>query len=151
MIASIFAALALATAAPAPQATLADLAWMGGDRTDGDAASPTREVWIGANGQVLLGMSLSQNQRTGRVSWEHMRIERRPDGRLALISTPSGQAETVFPLVAYENRRAVFENPTHDFPQRVIYWDKGTGAVGARIEGVVSGQTRAVEWTFSPR
>lgn len=148
VIASILAAFALATAA---QPTLEDLAWMTGDRFDGGQASATEEVWIGSNGKVLLGMSLSQNERTGRVSWEHMRIERRSNGSLAFIALPSGQAETVFPLKSYEGRRAVFENLAHDFPQRVIYWDKGNGVVGARVEGLIGGQARSVEWTFAPK
>ena len=150
MFAAIAVAFALATSAAAPHPTVADLAWMAGDRSQQGPGSEAREVWIGPGGGVLIGMSLTT--REGRpASWEHMRIAALPDGRLAYIVTPSGQAEAVFPLKTLENRRVVFEDPAHDFPQRIIYWDKGNGVVGARIEGKIGGQDRAMEWSYSPR
>lgn len=151
MFAAIAVAFALASSAAAPQPTVQDLAWLAGDRSQADARAEVREVWIGpgANG-VLLGMSLTTRARGGG-EFEHMRIAPLPDGRLAYIVRPSGQAEAVFPLKSYENRRVVFEDPAHDFPQRIIYWDKGNGVVGARIEGTIGGQERAMEWSYAPR
>lgn len=151
VFAAVIAAFALAGEAPAVQPTVQDLAWLAGDRSDRNATREVREVWIGPGADgVLLGMSLTTRARGGG-EYEHMRIARLPDGRLAFIAMPSGQAEAVFPLKSYENRRAVFEDPAHDFPQRVIYWDKGNGVVGARIEGVIEGKERAAEWSYAPR
>jgi hypothetical protein len=42
----------------------------------------------------------------------------------------------------------VFENPEHDFPQRVIYQRKGKTLVG-RIEGATSGAESALEWKYA--
>jgi hypothetical protein len=39
----------------------------------------------------------------------------------------------------------VFENPTHDFPQRVIYRREGDSLLG-RIEGMTNGQQKAVDF-----
>lgn len=151
MFASIAVALTLAAAALAPQPTVQDLAWMAGDRVQSSAASEVREVWIGPGADgILLGMSLTTRARGGG-EFEYMRITALPDGRLAYIVKPSGQAEAVFPLKSYENRRVVFEDLAHDFPQRIIYWDKGNGAVGARIEGKIDGQDRAMEWAYASR
>jgi hypothetical protein len=44
-------------------------------------------------------------------------------------------------------QRAVFENPTHDFPQRVIY-ERDGDALKARIEGSVAGEQESMDWTF---
>lgn len=146
VLTALSALLLLAAEAP-PKAE--DLGWLAGDRVHMGTGSTVREVWIGPEGGVLLGMSLTT--RPGKpVRWEHMRIGPLPDGRLAFFADPSGQAHTAFPLKSLEGRRAVFENPGHDFPQRVIYWDKGGGVVGARIEGVVDGQERIAEWEFRP-
>jgi hypothetical protein len=41
----------------------------------------------------------------------------------------------------------VFENATHDFPQRVIYWKEGE-VLAARIEGTLRGKERSEEWRF---
>ena len=41
-----------------------------------------------------------------------------------------------------------FENPTHDFPQRIIYFKKGD-KLCARIEGKMQGKEAAEEWCWS--
>ena len=139
------AAVWLMGAGPAP--TVEDLAWLAGDRVHVGERSTAREVWIGPEGGVLLGMNLTA--RPGRpAEYEHIRIAALPDGRLAFFANPSGQAQAVFPLKSLDGRKAVFEDPAHDFPQRVIYWDKGDGVIGARIEGVIGGQARSMEWEF---
>jgi hypothetical protein len=43
--------------------------------------------------------------------------------------------------------QAIFENPQHDFPQRVIYRRDGE-SLFARIEGQMGGTQRAVEWRY---
>jgi hypothetical protein len=42
----------------------------------------------------------------------------------------------------------VFENPAHDFPQRVIYHLKDDGTMVASIEGLQDGQLRTEEWVW---
>lgn len=150
MFASIVAAFTMACCVVGPQPALEDLDWLAGDRVSRSVTTEVQEVWIGPGAGVLLGMSLTRRLDGGRGQFEHMRIATLPDGRLAFIAMPSGQPEAVFPLKSYENRRAVFEDPAHDFPQRVIYWDKGDGVVGARIEGKINGRSQAMEWTFAP-
>ena len=147
------AALLMAAQAASPQPTIDDLGFLAGDRVSEGSNTVAREVWIGPGSGVLLGMSLTV-RRDGRPGeYEHMRIGPMADGRLAFFALPSGQPPAVFPLKALEAspRRATFENLEHDFPQRVIYWDKGDGVVGARIEGTIRGQARSAEWTFTPR
>ena len=43
---------------------------------------------------------------------------------------------------------AIFENPAHDFPQRVIYRRCGA-ELCARIEGTLQGKARSFEWRYS--
>ena len=150
-VASVAAALMLAGAPMGPQPSVEDIAWLTGDRVQRSDNAEVREVWIGPGDGVLLGMSLTRRFDGGKGEWEHMRIQTLADGTLAFIAMPSGQPETVFPLAHYETRKLVFENPRHDFPQRVIYWDKGDGVIGARIEGKLRGKPRSAEWTYSPR
>ena len=145
------AALHLLAAAAQPAPMIEDLAWLAGDRTHATATRDVREVWIGPGSGVLLGMSLTTRRDGKPGEYEHMKIGPMEDGRLAFFALPSGQPPAVFPLKSLENRRAVFENLQHDFPQRVIYWDKGSGAVGARIEGVIDGKERSAEWSYEPR
>jgi len=136
-----------------PQPSVEDLAWMTGDRVQRSEKAEVREVWIGPGNGVLLGMSLTRRFDGRRGEWEHMRIDTLPDGTIAFIAMPSGQPEAVFRLKDYDGRtrRLTFENPEHDFPQRVISWDKGNGVIGAKIEGRTGGRPRSAEWTYTPR
>lgn len=55
-----------------------------------------------------------------------------------------------FKLKEAGEKRVVFENAAHDFPQRILYWREGDDLV-ARIEGTMRGQPRQQEWRFSRR
>ena len=130
---------------------MAQMSFLAGDWAETKDGRTVEEHWVGPVGGIMAGMTIVYTAEPGaKTTLEAMSVEIR-DGKFVFVARPEGQGETVFVLKEADNGYAVFENPAHDFPQRVIYWDKGTGAVGARIEGVVSGQTRAVEWTFSPR
>lgn len=69
-------------------------------------------------------------------------------GALAYAAKPSGQAEAVFPLVKSSAGELVFENPTHDFPRRILYRRNPDGSVTARIEGGAAGQTRGRDFPY---
>lgn len=45
--------------------------------------------------------------------------------------------------------KAVFENPEHDFPQRILYWRDGANLC-ARIEGTQKGKPAGQEWCWKP-
>lgn len=47
-------------------------------------------------------------------------------------------------------KKVVFENREHDFPQRIIYWLDDDGSLRARIEGTIGGQSRSQEWKWEP-
>lgn len=58
----------------------------------------------------------------------------------------SGQEEASFKLVKLEKNLAVFENPEHDFPQRIIYKLEDGETLKARIEGKSKGKERGVDF-----
>jgi hypothetical protein len=58
-----------------------------------------------------------------------------------------GQDPTPFVLKPGPDGEAVFENPDHDFPQRVIYRRCGVQLCGA-IEGVADGKTISITWRY---
>jgi hypothetical protein len=96
-------------------------------------------------GGTLLGMS--RTVAKGRtVAHEFMQIREVEPGQLAFIASPSGQAQAMFRVKSLGEREVVFENPTHDFPQRVIYRLDEAGVLRARIEGLVAGNPRAEDF-----
>jgi len=111
--------------------------------------SISEEHWTSAEGGVMIGMGRTVGKEGRLKSFEFLRIVLR-DGRLELVPMPGGKpATTVFPLATVSSSRAVFENPAHDFPQRIIYWKNGS-KLCARTEGMMNGKLEGEDWCWSP-
>lgn len=135
-----------ATATP-PADLLAPLAWLAGcwEHAAGDRS--LEEHWLPPRGATMLGVARTvSGNRT--VAHEFMSIRER-DGEVVYIAAPSGQAETTFVAVVIGDDHAVFENPAHDFPQRIIYRREPDGGLWARIEGVRDGVERARDFRLA--
>jgi hypothetical protein len=91
-------------------------------------------------------MGISRTFKGGRmVDSEFMRIEVRGSD---LIFTPrigTRQTSVEFRLKSQSPTEVVFENPEHDFPQRVIYRAVNGGLTG-RIEGNEKGKFRSEDF-----
>ena len=93
----------------------------------------------------MLGISRTiANGKT--VEFEFTRIHQEPSGEIFFTAKPSGQPEATFKMIKGSANEVIFENPQHDFPQRVIYRREGDGSLLGRIEGVSKGKERAVDF-----
>jgi hypothetical protein len=127
--------------------TVAALSWMAGSWGGTQGPAEMEEHWTTAKGGSMIGMH--RDVVKGRtISFEFLRIEEQ-DGRLVYLASPNGQPATPFRLVEAGPARAVFANPKHDFPQRIIYWKDGAD-LRARIEGPQGGKTVGEEWSWAP-
>jgi hypothetical protein len=123
------------------------LAWLEGRWTGTRDGVASEEIWSSPAGGALLGMH--KDVKDGRlVGFEQLRIARDGD-TLVYFASPQGAAATRFRLVELAERRVVFGNPKHDFPQRILYWLDAAGALHARVEGEIGGKPRAVEWVWT--
>lgn len=84
----------------------------------------------------------------GKVAFEFLRITSVETG-LAYLASPGGRPPTPFPVKQLEANRVVFENPTHDFPQRILYWLDDEGRMHARIEGTMNGKEESADWVWT--
>lgn len=115
----------LLAAAPASATgpAAADLGWMAGHWCSQVEGERIDETWLPAVGGRLYGVS-----RTARgdktVSFEFLRIEP-VDGVPTYLAQPGGGAATAFRLAESGPNRVRFENPAHDFPQRIEYRREG--------------------------
>jgi len=125
------------------------LAWLEGRWTGTQDGLAMEEIWSSPAGDALVGMH--KDVKGGAlVGFEFFRIA--PDaGKLVYFASPNAAPPTRFTAVEIGERRVVFANPEHDFPQRILYWLDERGALHARIEGTVKGKTRAEEWTWTKR
>ena len=138
--------------APSPR-QIADLAWLEGRWVGSDGPLQMEEIWTSAAGGALVGLHKDVSTRGGTarmVSFEFLRIEGGPEG-VAYVAQPGGQPPTRFALVEQTDRRVVFANPSHDFPQRILYWLDDAAALHARVEGPKGGRTVGQEWTWTRR
>ena len=119
-------------------ASTAGNSWRSGARTSSS--------WTAARAGTMLGVSRTV-RGDSTVAWEHLRIFRR-GGRLVYGALPSGQRYAEFTATEASDTLVVFENPAHDFPQRILYRPAGD-SLHARIGGPHDGETRGVDFRFA--
>ena len=105
------------------------------------------EHWTSVRGGALLGLHRDvKGERM--VSFEFLRVQATPEGTFYFAS-PRSKPPVAFKLKELGERRVVFENLEHDFPQRILYWLDAAGAMHARIEGPQGGKTVSEEWVWT--
>lgn len=129
-----------------PTTALAELGWISGCWIHESEGVRSEECWMDPAGTLILG--LHRDVRPGgKTFFEYLRIEQ-TDSAIVYFATPRGKETTGFPLKESAKNRVVFENPTHDFPQRVIYHLRDDGTMVASIEGMHDGELRTEEWLW---
>lgn len=128
-----------------------DLGWLSGYWLSCANGREVSETWSDRRGDLMLGTSMTFSP-SGATGWEQMRIAPSTMGgfdSLSFYAQPGGQSAAEFPMARAGSNEIVFEDPSHDFPQRVIYRRDGAQLVG-RIEGTVEGREQSAEWRFDP-
>jgi hypothetical protein len=140
---------------PTPaRATIGDMAWLAGawvgKRSSG---SSIEERWTPPLGGAMLAVSRTVNTSGKMNAFEYLRIVER-DGGLVYIAQPGGAKPTEFVLteLVSENgsTRAVFDNPLHDYPRRIVYELSAEGRLSATIGQLKGGTPNRFEFTRAP-
>ena len=124
-----------------------DLAWLAGCWELNRNGREINEQWMKPSGGVMLGMGRTVANGSVR-EYEFTQIRQEKDGAIYYVAKPSGQAEASFKLVKLQNKEVVFENLEHDFPQRIIYRLEAERSLFARVEGMVKGQMRRIDYAY---
>ena len=82
--------------------------------------------------------------RWEKLVFHTIRIVER-DGGLVYVAQPGGKPPTEFVLTELGKKRAVFVNPRHGYPQRIVYELSKEGALTASI-GFAKGRLRSFEF-----
>ena len=133
---------------PAPSPAITRLAWLAGRWRMEKSGRVIDEQWMAPAAGVMLGMV--RTVRKGKVvEHEFVQIREGPGGDLFYISQPSGQKEAAFQLTSLTDTEAVFENPQHDFPQKIICTLRADGTLLAASEGPgPDGQVKRIEYPY---
>jgi hypothetical protein len=147
----LFLTLLAAASAGAQPARVEALAWMVGPWClEPEGGGRQEELWTEPAGGLMLGLHRDVDA-AGRGSFEYLRIEEDAQG-LIYWASPGGRPATPFRLTGMAGQLAVFENPEHDFPRKIVYW-RAEHVLKARIEGGAEDDApRAVEfyWVAGP-
>jgi hypothetical protein len=136
---------------PTPaKAVIGDMAWLAGawvgTRSSG---SSIEERWSPPLGGAMLAVSRTVNTSGRMVAFEYLRVVER-DGGLVYAAQPGGAKATEFVLTELTAdagaNRAVFENPRHDYPKRIVYELSPEGNLSATIGQHKGGTPRRSEW-----
>jgi hypothetical protein len=136
MLKLCIATLLLLTVFTPPQTTtLTDLSCISGDwQTAPGGRRQIEEHWTSVAGGTMMGMSRTvAGDKT--VEFEYLRIEQRAEGIYYVAHPKARCPATDFKLTKASANEAVFENPQHDFPKRIIYRKTGADSLTASIDG----------------
>ncbi len=139
-----------AAASTAPADTLASLSWLEGCWQGDVNQREFTEQWMPARAGAMQGTSRMVMAGKSQGD-EKLRLESRTDG-IYYVVAPDGQKEQAFRFIGktvdmIEGRGDdifTFENPTQEFPQRIVYRHTAGGGLFAQVEGKVNGADRKI-------
>lgn len=104
----------------------------------------TEECWMEPRGGLMLGAGRSgSGDRLG--DWEWMRVELDAAGNPTFHGSPRGAPPVAFPAVSATESEIEWRNPSHDYPQRIVY---RRTAMGLEAEVSLADGSKAHRWTY---
>lgn len=118
--------------------------WLIGNWQNKSAKGLLTEVWTKENDSTLVGQSYFI-AGADTLSFENIRLEQR-NNILSYVPTVRdqnmGQA-VYFTLTSSTDSTLVFENPEHDFPQKISYIKMANDSLVAEVSAVVDGKVKS--------
>ena len=147
--AALITGLAAAHADDEHKPSIRQMGFLTGSWSQTSDGVTTEEHWVGPTGGVMAGVTITYSDKPGfKTRTEFMSVIER-DGTLVFIARPGPGAPTEFVLKEWDNGIATFENPDHDFPQRISYEiDGDLNTLKARIDGTIDGRAETIAWTY---
>ena len=132
-------------AMPVPfRAGIDEIGWLAGAWVGARGSGSIEERWSPPLGGAMLGVSRTVS-RDRMSAFEYLRIVER-DGGLVYVAQPGGGAPTEFVLTDLTATHAVFDNPRHDYPKRIVYELVGEVGLTATIGFMKGGTPRRFEF-----
>jgi len=125
------------------------LEWLLGSWQDTSAEMHFTETWQKENDSTFIGRGFGvENGDT--IFREKLELAERNEKvfYVATVNEHLAGKPTTFALVKDSVNAWIFENPKHDFPQRIIYKQTSENTLHARVEGTVSGKLQGEEFNM---
>lgn len=141
---TVFVLLPIAANAQDQKTSVNSLGWMTGCWELNNNGRITTERWAQPTENLMIGTA--QTVKNGKsISFEFLRVVNNGHGLFYIAKPSDAKEETPFMISKLGEKEAIFENPKHDFPQRIIYRLEQKDALFARIEGTVNGQLKGMD------
>jgi len=98
-------------------------------------------------GGTLLGMSRTV-VKDKTVFHEFFQIRPGANGLVLIVQHARNPKPVEFRATRITDSEAIFENPEHDFPQRILYRKLPGGGLLGRIDGVEKGKPKGVDFPY---
>ena len=109
------------------------------------AGPGTYEMWMKPEAGATMGVG--RTVRNGKVvATEFFSVSETADGIVLNVQQKLAAKATPFRVKEITKSSVTFENPEHDFPQRIIYRRRADGSLLGRIEGTENGKERVSDY-----
>jgi hypothetical protein len=128
---------------------LQKLDWLTGSWQDTSVAMQLTESWEKINDSTYKGNGFGV-EKGDTIFIEKLSLISR-NNKILYIATVNEHLDgkpVAFELVSDSAQKWIFENPKHDFPQRIIYMHPSENALFARVEGMVNGKLQGEEFNM---
>lgn len=134
----------------APVGRLASCSWILGNWYMDTPRGQLIESWQKVSDTMLSGYSIMRAANGDTLFSEKIKIVQRGDTLwyIPLVSNQNNGEEVPFKEISCNTSGMIFENPTHDFPQRIIYRHSSDSTLFARIEGMENGVEKASDFPY---
>lgn len=121
--------------------------WLTGCWEARSADRVVEEQWMAPRGRTMLSMTRTVHLDT-LVDYGQV-VLREKNGQLEYETHPFDQPMAVFVSTQITESSLLFENPLHDYPQRIGYTRHGADSLIAWSDGTSGGKGRRVEVTYA--
>ncbi len=125
--------------------TMKQVKWLSGTWENKAQRGSIFENWKTGDDSTLIGRSYSIRNGKDTVVFETIQLRQR-NGALYYVPIARGQNNNQpvpFKMTLLTKDQMVFENPEHDFPQKITYTRMAKDSLLAEISGTVKGQARS--------
>ena len=127
--------------------SLQDLTWLVGTWKNETSRGDIFESWQMVDDSLLNGV-VYRVSNLDTTLLENLSIQNIKDDLFYIPVVEHNKGAVYFKLIDHDTSKFVFENPEHDYPQRIIYFRIDSDSLHARIEGEDNGNFRAVDFYF---
>ena len=127
--------------------SISDFSWLEGKWVGAADDMSFFEQWSKLQGNAMNGFGGAVSGKD-TVFTEKIKIEERVDGIFYIPTVQENGGSVDFKFTGTKNDTVIFENPLHNFPQRILYLKLPNNKLYACIDGLEKGRYKRIEFSY---